>query len=267
MDILPEVRVDELPAAVLPSRQHILLAMKDGSTCFLTVGQILEILIGAAPATLDTIEEIATALQDNPDFYQALTDMIGLKADRSEVNIPNLTAKATPVDADSFRVWDLAGAAFKKLTFASLKAWVLGLVGAQVVTPWMPYVPTFAGIGSVTDLRCRSRRVGASLEVEAYFITGTVTADIFEMSLGFNGADGGVLIDDYWNGVRPVLGVGVTNIVGLISVYILGIGNSNVVNLSVSNATREGLTPVSGSGLGASTAIGMKFAVPIEGWS
>lgn len=37
-------------------------------------------LIGSAPDTLDTIQEIAAALQNNPDFYATLTGLIGSKA-------------------------------------------------------------------------------------------------------------------------------------------------------------------------------------------
>lgn len=240
--------------------------MKDGLTVRLTVGQVLDLLIDGAPDTLDTLNEIAAALADDANLAATLTEAIALKADEVDTDTPNLSAKTTPVDADSFRIWDVAGSVFKKVTFANLKAWMLALIGAQVVTPWVAYSPTLAGVGTATAIKCRSRRVGANLEVEASFTTGTVTASTFEMSLGFNGASGAIVIDNYWNGVRPVLGVGVINVVD-VPLYVLGLGNSGVVNLSATNASRESLTPVAGTALGSSSVLGVHFSVPISGWN
>jgi len=44
-------------------------------------------LVGSAPGTLDTLQEISAALQDNPDFYTTLTDLIGTKATVSSVEL------------------------------------------------------------------------------------------------------------------------------------------------------------------------------------
>lgn len=43
-------------------------------------------LVDAAPGTLDTLNEIAAALNDDPDFYTTITNMINLKADQTTVD-------------------------------------------------------------------------------------------------------------------------------------------------------------------------------------
>lgn len=62
------ITIEGLTPTVLPSRDHVFPAMKDGLTVKLTVGQVLDLLIDSAPGTLDTLNEIAAALGDDPDF-------------------------------------------------------------------------------------------------------------------------------------------------------------------------------------------------------
>lgn len=50
-------------------------------------------IIGSAPAALDTLEEIAEALNNDPDFASSITTLISQKADKSE--IPSLSGYAT----------------------------------------------------------------------------------------------------------------------------------------------------------------------------
>lgn len=57
-------------------------------------------LIGAAPETLDTLQEISAALQDNPDFYSALTTLIGEKLDK-EATIEDVNANYQVLLADN----------------------------------------------------------------------------------------------------------------------------------------------------------------------
>ncbi|MGJ2408980.1 hypothetical protein ACR8FJ_22755, partial [Salmonella enterica subsp. enterica serovar Paratyphi A] len=82
------------------------------------------------------------------------------------------------------------------------------------MTPWVAYTPTFNGIGTATGVKCRSRRVGSNLEVEAAFTTGTATATTFDMTLGFNGVNGVGVCDTFWNTFRPVVGIGVSQVAG-----------------------------------------------------
>ncbi|WP_370195203.1 MULTISPECIES: hypothetical protein [Aurantimonas] len=69
---MSNLRIDELPATVNPSAQHVFPAMRDGLAVKLTVDQvktlIMAAVVDAAPATLDTLNELAAALGDDPDF-------------------------------------------------------------------------------------------------------------------------------------------------------------------------------------------------------
>ena len=57
-------------------------------------------LVGTAPETLDTLQEISAALQDNPDFYNALTDMIATKANKN-ATIEDVTTNYQVLLADN----------------------------------------------------------------------------------------------------------------------------------------------------------------------
>jgi phage-related tail fiber protein len=43
-------------------------------------------LVASAPETLDTLDEIAAALGDDPNFATTITNLIGTKADTATVN-------------------------------------------------------------------------------------------------------------------------------------------------------------------------------------
>lgn len=70
------IRIDELDTTNNPSLQHVFAAMKDGLTVQLSVQQVLALvranLAETAPETLDTIDEIAAALQNNADVISTL---------------------------------------------------------------------------------------------------------------------------------------------------------------------------------------------------
>ncbi|MBY2932517.1 hypothetical protein [Rhizobium leguminosarum] len=134
-------------------------------------------------------------------------------------------------------------------------------------TPWVAYTPTFNGVGTVTGLVCRSRRVGSNLEVEVTFTTGVATATIFDMTLGFNGVSGGIVCDTFWNSNRPLVGVGVLNVAGATSLYVLGLGGSGLVNISFASAGRDGFAPVPANAIGSASVVGLRFSVPIQGWN
>lgn len=138
---------------------------------------------------------------------------------------------------------------------------------AGMITPWVAYTPTFSGIGTPADIKCRSRRVGSSLEVECSFTAGVVTATTFDMSLGYNGVNGSGSCDTFWNSYRPIVGVGVTNVGLPITYYVLALGGSNLVNLSYPNGGRDGLSPIQGTVIGNGSVVNLRFSVPINGWN
>lgn len=137
----------------------------------------------------------------------------------------------------------------------------------RIMTPWVAYTPTFTGVGTVTSLKCRSRRNGPDIEVEAYWNNGTVTASDFSMSLGFNGTNGSGVCAAYWDGFRPVVGTAIWNIDGAASLCVLGLGSSNLVNIGVSSSGRDSFELATGTVLGTGTAMSVRFSLPIEGWN
>lgn len=175
-----ERTIEDLPLAAAATRTHVLGSMKDGVTEAVSVGQVVDLakaeIVGAAPAQLDTLDEIAAALADDANLAATLTAAIALKADASTTNIHSLAAKTTPVDADEIRVADsAAGFGFKKLTFGNLKAWISGLIAFSkkydigenaitaggLVTLTHPMGQKFAGIA--LKLRCATAELGYSI--------------------------------------------------------------------------------------------------------
>jgi len=135
------------------------------------------------------------------------------------------------------------------------------------ITPWVSYTPTFVGIGTATSILVRSRRIGSNLEVEGTWTNGTPTATPFSMSLGFNGVNGSGLCDTFWNSRRPILGLVGWNVTSGDNLCIIGLGNSNLVNISIASSSRDSFTPVDGTVLGTGTVMNTRFSVPIEGWN
>lgn len=234
----------------------------------------------AGIATADVVLTHADVVLTHADVVLTHADAVSTAADRiaaaaSAASVAPLatqihaaTSKTTPVDADELGLADSAASfGLKKLTWANLKAAIWTFINGNYVTPWVAYTPTFVGAGTVTGLKCRSRRNGPNLEVEASWQNGTVTAVDFSMSLGFNGANGSGTCAAYWDGYRPVLGSAGWNIDGASFLGVLGLGSSNLVNIGINATSRNILTPVTGTTLGTGTAMSVRFSVPIEGWN
>ena len=142
------------------------------------------------------------------------------------------------------------------------------------MSDWARYTPTFsAGFGTVSTIAIFSRRVGDSLEVIGNFTTGTVAASTATMTIGYNGGNGNVFID---NTKIPTAN---NNIVGFADVNaaastnfswtILAVGTSvNTVSFGIQTNAQTGLTATNGSTLvGSTTVYSVNFKVPIVGWS
>lgn len=120
------IRIDALKPTVLPDRDFVLPVMKDGLSNKLTVGQVLDILVGTAPGTLDTIQEIAAWIADNEDTTAAMLTALNNKLEKAGTNAdPSLLAN---IQAVSFAVQSLSLA--QKLQ--TLKN--IGAQGSQVFT-------------------------------------------------------------------------------------------------------------------------------------
>lgn len=76
-------KISELPSTVLPSGGHEVAAMKDDLTVKLTVDQIITLaaarVLDSAPESLDTLNELAAALGDDPNFATTVTTALAQK--------------------------------------------------------------------------------------------------------------------------------------------------------------------------------------------
>lgn len=79
------IKIEELDPTVLPSLQHRIPTMKDGVTVYLTVGQIIDLLVGTAPEALDTWGELVAQIQANQGGLTTLLADVALKAYTSQV--------------------------------------------------------------------------------------------------------------------------------------------------------------------------------------
>lgn len=95
-------RIDALPPAPSANVGYEVAAMKDGLAERLSLEQIRDLiaayLVDAAPATLDTLNEIAAALGDDPDFAGTMTILLGEKASKAN-NLTDLTDPAVAAAA------------------------------------------------------------------------------------------------------------------------------------------------------------------------
>lgn len=124
------ITIDDLPSEVTATVSHLFPAMKDGFTVHLSVDQVKTLIIAAitdsAPATLDTLNELAAALGDDPNFATTITGQIALKLAITDLLVTwanqahTATAKTTPVAADEVAILDSAsGFAGKRMTVAN----------------------------------------------------------------------------------------------------------------------------------------------------
>jgi hypothetical protein len=131
------IRIDNLNPTVLPSREHVVPAMKDGITVKLTVGQMLDILVDAAPGQLDTLKELADALGDDPNFSATVMALIAAKADAATTT--SALAGKQPLDAMLTALAALASTNGKFLAFSGADAPVLrDIVGTVSQTAGVP---------------------------------------------------------------------------------------------------------------------------------
>jgi hypothetical protein len=124
------ITIANLPAAVSADRLARLPVMKDGVTSYYTVGQVIDLIIGAAPGQLDTLEELAAALNDDADFAATITAALALKAPLAS---PSLTGTPTvPTASPGTNTTQAASTAFVTAAVAALP---VGLTLLQEITP------------------------------------------------------------------------------------------------------------------------------------
>lgn len=82
---MPDVEVDGLPAASSVAAVDLLHVKQGGIDKKAGVSLVLDLLIDAAPGTLDTLNELAAALGDDPNFASTVTAALAAKAADSAV--------------------------------------------------------------------------------------------------------------------------------------------------------------------------------------
>lgn len=153
------------------------------------------------------------------------------------------------------------------LTSGTTAASWYGLVNT-VVDEWVSYTPTFsAGFGTVTSISMYSRRVGANLEINGRFTTGTVAGSVATMTLGYQGTNSNVTSS---NTVIPTL-IGAGNVVGTIAfagaIYVTVAPNVGVINFGIQNGSNSALAQANGSAVfNSSSVYTIQCSIPIANW-
>lgn len=142
---------------------------------------------------------------------------------------------------------------------------------APAMSDWQSYTPAAAipGFGTCTNLNFKSRRVGDSLEVFAYFTSGTPSGAV-QIPLGFNGGVSNVTVDT--SKVPPSSIVGKAAQSGFSATYfslavLAPATNQTFVNLGLQTSALSETTAITSNTINSSTLIELFFKVPIVGWS
>lgn len=138
-------------------------------------------------------------------------------------------------------------------------------------TDAVAYTPTITGFGTVSGVSFKSWKDKDRLFVEGYFTSGTSTATQAQITLGFNGTNGNVQIDDQKISGNQYIGDAEINsssstFFGL--TVLTSNPVSNYVTIGIRSSTTNGLTAQNGNLIASSgQTVEFKFSVPIKGWS
>lgn len=91
-----DILIEDLPLGT-PSRNAWVPVSNAGASERLSVGQILDLLVNAAPGALDTLKELADALGDDPNFATTVASALALKA-----NVADVAAQFAALNFGSF---------------------------------------------------------------------------------------------------------------------------------------------------------------------
>jgi hypothetical protein len=148
-----------------------------------------------------------------------------------------------------------------------------GILDRRIPARRAQYTPTFSNLGTMTSVEIWSHREGPFLVVEGCATSGTLVAATAAMSLGFNGVDGGLVIENitlqrfvgnYFTRRSEAAKGG--------TVLIQAGGGLGVVNFSTQNVFSSNSTSSLTTGLGTQMLFGNNepFAlyakIPIVGW-
>jgi len=181
----------------------------------------------------------ALALKNTIDSATLVTDGVLTYAKLAATSIADSAAIA-------------AGTASKIVDAATLRSYL----DASLVTPWTAYTPTFAAMGTVTNIDFAYRRVGKNMEIMGRFTTGTVTGSTASFTLPTS---------------RTVDNTAIltTQMVGSVvnGNNVIATAAATSLNFSTTSAG-AGLTAAVGTSVFSNTTTyGLICTVPIEEWS
>ncbi len=139
-------------------------------------------------------------------------------------------------------------------------------------TDWVAYTPTFTGFGTPTNVVAYSRRVGANLEAQISFTSGTTTSVNMGITVGYQGGNANVTMN-----VSGILSTNNNTVIGEVAtsevtaasfVAIAPNVNSSTFSIGLQSSTLAGLTPGTAStSFTSGNNISIHISVPIVGWS
>jgi hypothetical protein len=103
MALVPESTIEDLPLPSTADRFHRFPVMKDGLTGSLTVGMVLDLILGSTPELLDTLEKLAAAINDDPNFAGTMATQLGAKLDALQPFIDVAAASTVSLGAVASR--------------------------------------------------------------------------------------------------------------------------------------------------------------------
>lgn len=160
-------------------------------------------------------------------------------------------------------IWHIATAVDSNwtLTIDAVAVRSQTLIKGPIVTDWQSYTPTFTGFGTVSTQSFRYRRVGASLEIEGRFTSGTPTATEARITLptGLTSASDYVTLEIAGKSAANVSNQSLISLIEPSITYLtFGIANSTNTELVKLNATAFS---------GAGSLLSIRASVRIAGWS
>lgn len=197
---------------------------------------------------------------------------------------PVIIAPASPVDPTltavsaskgSLYLNSTTGVTYVKQDAGLTTNWLM-MSGSTVVTNWKDDTANFAptNFGTVTGAKFYSRRVGDSLEVQGYFVAGTVTGSqanieiftyVIDSAKAVTATNGSVLGALFTNNAGAGPGVyGTTGQVG--NVFFDG-SVTNILFLSVSWASAAINKDPANAIVGNNGSVVVRFTIPVVGWS
>jgi hypothetical protein len=145
---------------------------------------------------------------------------------------------------------------------------ILTTLNTQRITPWVAYTPTWTGLGTPSNVEVYSRRVGSNLEIRAKTTPGTTTAVELQMTLGFNGTNGGLTTAG--SGALPsgtsAVGSGSVSVATPAILFVLAERSVGYITFGLQSGSSVGLTKIIGTQYSSGNTISFYASVPINGW-